>query len=447
MKHFMLFFLIAILLLGCFATACQPTPKPSETKGLATYDPNFSDIPSTYKGQEELSDGILLSVNADVILPETALCTAKIERYAFDIPLIKKVANVLFDDAPVYLNEETQQELLRYIATVKLQIEAARDILTEADIVFSQQILSNMEAALPAAPDMEEPATLENIFSYDNGFVEIEAGREAKASFQALSNAPRNIIFYYNLGFKKHLLEDIPPLTLSEEGALEQAWDILGQLGLSGEFLVVQTGIHIINHTFVDAMLEEHGYAFPSRHERRYVIFMRKIGSAKQVYSEQIQQGAVMAEFDSAVFWELIEMQFDDNGLVGFNWNEPGNVVDVDENVQVITIDSAYQAFVDHLRVSQNKYTYAPFNIDSSKITVVIDRIELGMSCMVGKNGTIEALPVWEFFGEVEYVNDRGDTLFVDFDGQKLTQNTRGCNSICTINALSGTRIDRGLGY
>lgn len=444
--------ILSICVIMLTLTACKSTPE----NNVSEMPPNkmvsdgegtvFSDFPSRYAKQEELHDGINLSVNADVVLPETALCTAKIERYSFDMPLIKKVAGVLFGDAPIYQYADTKQELLEYSATMKRQIDIAGDVLSEGGVLI-QQVLENIETALPTACDSEEIATIESIFSYDNGFTEVETGREKKATFQALSDTYRQIISYYNLGFRKHLLEDIAPLSLSEEEALEQAWDILRQLGLSEEFLVVKTGIHTINHTLADQILEDHSYAFPSRHERRYVIFMRKINGAKQVYSEQIQRGAVMGAYGTAAFWELLEMQFDDKGLVGFNWNEPGNVVVDTNNVSVISLDSAYQSFIDYLGSSQNKYTYEQFNIDSKKITIAIDRIELGMSCVVGKNGSIEAIPVWEFFGEIRYLGDSGESLFVDFDGQQLTQKTRDCNSICTIDALSGKRIDRGLGY
>ena len=230
--------------------------------------------------------------------------------------------------------------------------------------------------------------------------------------------------------------------------------DILSQLGLADEFDVVKVKKWTLVHTMVDAILDENGYEFPKgKQEGQCVIFMRNIGGAKQVYSDQVQDGAQDGEFGTAVFWEILQIQFDNDGLVYFDWQEPGEV----------EVDAAYQAFHEYLGTSQNKYTYEPFReylsssqnrysnmpseLNPENITIVIDRIELGMTCSIGKNETIEAIPVWEFFGEIEYRTDSGEVFFVDMARQGLAKETSGCNSICTINALNGKRIDRGLGY
>ena len=69
------------------------------------------------------------------------------------------------------------------------------------------------------------------------------------------------------------------------------------------------------------------------------------------------------------------------------------------------------------------------------------------MSCILGRDRTIEVVPVWEFFGEIEYRDASQNVRYISLLQHCLTDETRGCNSICTINALTGKRIDRGLGY
>ena len=72
-----------------------------------------------------------------------------------------------------------------------------------------------MEQAIPSRPDAEK--ALQRIFSYDNGFIKVDTGKNRKASFQALSDEHRQILSFMDLGFKRHLIDDIPPLEITEE--------------------------------------------------------------------------------------------------------------------------------------------------------------------------------------------------------------------------------------
>ncbi len=448
------FVFVIVFLCITFLLGCQPTPKREDTSVNYTSEIiqdsgslPWKDTSAKQTMTSDLSDGIQLVIDADVIVPQSPLSVGKIIRVPFDIATVEKVANALFDNAPIYEYVETKQELMEYIATVKMQIEAAKDVLDESDIIFYGEIIDNMEKALPSSPDNDKAVSLQRIFGYDNGFIKVDTGKNKKASFQALSDEYRQILSFMDLGFKRHLIDDIEPLMVSEAQALEQAEAILDKLKLTDSFCVVKTGVWPINHTIIDQRLEKMGYVFPSRHERRYVTFMRKIGNVSQVYSEQIQRGAVDGEYDAAVFWELIEMQFDNEGLVSFHWQEPGEVIITDEDITVIDIDSACESMTSYMRTSQNKYTYESYGISSDAIIVRVDRIELGMSCTVGKNDTIEAVPVWEFYGEIEYKDEKGDVYFINTMKRELSAQSRGCNSICTINAITGSRIDRGRGY
>lgn len=447
-----------IFMIVCLSVAilfgCQPTPEgPGPVAGHTSQaDPGadalvWKDVPATCTTTAALPDGIKLVIDADVMVPEVPLCKGSIQRIPFDMTMVEQVADVLFGNAPIYEYVETKQELMEYIATVNMQIEAAKDMLDESDIAFYRSIIDNMEQAIPSRPDAEKAASLQRIFSYDNGFIKVDTGKNRKASFQALSDEHRQILSFMDLGFKRHLIDDIPPLEITEEEAIVQAEGVLDALGLGDSFCVVKTGVWPVNHTIVDQSLEKKGYVFPSRHERRYVTFMRKIGNADQVYSEQIQRGATEGAYDAAVFWELMELQFDNDGLVSFHWQEPGQVTVTEEQVSVIDLDAACAAMLAHMQASQNKYTYEPYGIPSEAITIHVDRIQLGMSCIVGKNGAIEAVPVWEFYGEMEYKDENGNVSFVDTVNHGLSTESRGCNSVCTIHAITGDVIDRGRGY
>ena len=441
---------ILITVITVTMLACQPTPEITEYRqedNTTDYQHLSDDIPDFYEKEETLSDGIQLKVKANVVKPDGALSVGTVKRYPFDVSLISRLGDILWGNAPMYEYYEPKHELAEYIVACREQIDAAKDVLSESDIAYIEMTLKDMEAAMPNAPDEGKPAAYDKIFSYDNGFIKIDTGKGRQAMFQALSSEHRNILSFMDLGFKKQLVEEIEPLHVSDADAERQAKEILEKLGLKDQFAVVKTGVHPINHTIVDEVLANKGYHFPQRHERRYVIFMRKIGDAKQVYSEQIQYGSTDGGYDAAVFWEVMEFQFDNDGLVSFTWQEPGDVSITQENVSVIDLDTAYEAMLSYLKSSQNRYTYESFDLPPEKITISIDRIELGMSCVLGVNRTIEAVPVWEFFGEIEYMDAQGNVSYVNLLEHRLTNETRGCYSICTINAMTGKRIDRGLGY
>ena len=446
MKYVLLMVICAAMLLA----GCVPTPelkKQAEPAAVNSGDTITQNIPDTLDREEALADGIRLKVKANVVKPDGELSVGTVKRYPFDVSTVKRLGEILWGNAPMYEYYEPKHELAEYIVACREQMEAAKDALSDSDIAFIETTLKDMEAAMPNAPDEGKPATYEKIFGYDNGFIKVDTGKGRQALFQALSSEHRNILSFLDLGFKKQLVEEIEPLRVTEEDAIRQANEILEQLGLKDQFSVVKTGVHPINHTIVDEVLTNKGYHFPERHERRYVIFMRKIGNAKQVYSEQIQYGSTDGGYDAAVFWEVMEFQFDNDGLVSFTWQEPGDVTVTEKAVSVIDLDTAYEAMLTYLRSSQNRYTYEECDLLPERVTISIDRIELGMSCILGTNRTIEAVPVWEFYGEIEYEDGSGRTRCVNLREGRLTDETRGCNSICTINALNGKRIDRGLGY
>ncbi len=443
-KYWLALILSMVLLIGCV-----PTPEVAEyrtednTLGASQLKQT---LPETFDRDETLADGIQFAVHAAVLTPETPLCIGTIHRTPFDVDTVKRVAAALWGDAPIYEFYESKRELADYILTCRAQMEEAKDALSDSDIADVETTLQAMEQALPQLPDEGKPASYDKLFGYDNGFMLVDTDKPRMATFQARADS-RNILSFMDFGFRKHLVEDIEPLKVSEEDAIHQAKEILKKLGLDGQFSAVKTGVHPINHTIVDDLLDDKGYRFPQRHERRYVVFMREIGGAKQVYSEQIQWGATDGGYDASVFWEVMEFQFDNDGLVGFSWQEPGEVTVTQSNVSVIDLDTAYRAMLDWLITAQNRYTYEDLELSPEKITISIDRIELGMSCILGKNRTIEAVPVWEFFGEIEYRDASGTVRYVNLKENRLTEETRGCNSICTIHALTGKRIDRGLGY
>ena len=204
-------FLLCICIVMILFTSCQPTPKTGKEAIIPGSSPaakgdDLSDTPSSYEKQDTLADGIGLEVKAEVILPRTPLCIAKVNRFDFDLPLIEKVTGVLFGDAPIYQYTETKQKLIQASTVYKMQLETARDMLGESDILSIESVIDDMEKAIPDKPDSEKPASLEKILSDYDGWIEADTGRERKATLHVMADDRRQIITFDNKGFKKEFV-------------------------------------------------------------------------------------------------------------------------------------------------------------------------------------------------------------------------------------------------
>ncbi len=440
-----------IVLAFVFNSACQPTPTPASVSAspgplamptdTATEYINSGD---TLKAATPLRDGITLEVDAAVKLPEKPLVTGEVKRYPFDMERVKAVAQVLFGDAPIYQYVETKPYLMLMGTAYRAQIEIARDILSDSSIEFLTQIADQINGAIASAPEVAPPAELDKISTYADPIILVDTGREVCASFYADMGTYRQLLYFRNSGYKNCLIEEIPPLTLTQDEAVAQAFEVLEQMELSDLFTVVSTYQRPCYHTLVEDDLAEHGYAFASLHEMQGVILMRKINGEAPIFSRQVDNGATAGEFGSQIFWEKIRMQFDNDGLTWFEWNEPGKVEVTESDVAVIDLDAAYAKLYDHLMKSQTRYTYEDYGLDSQDITIKIDRIELGMTYTAGANGAILVLPIWDFYGQI-VCETENDPLYVDTLYRTTSAQPLENNSICTLNAITGEFMDRGL--
>lgn len=237
---------------------------------------------------------------------------------------------------------------------------------------------------------------------------------------------------------------------VSEDVAMQLGTEILRELGLTDMFSLSAIRRTSSEYTLVASLANQMGIVNAPAGERVELIYMKNIGGQKQTFSQQIEDGTTAREYDETVFWEMIKMYFDNDGLVEFVWQQPCSVTLDTKKIQPISLEKAVNAMSQFMEVSQNRYTYAPLGIDSKKVTIRIDNIELGMTCIIGPDETYLAIPVWEFYGNIEYINEDGDVKYTAVSGSnegQILDEPVAYNSLCTVNALTGKRIDRSLGY
>ncbi len=428
-----------IVLAFVFNSACQPTPTPNITAPV-----NSDATPPAYEREVELSDRIRLVISASVTAPEGPFVQTDIERLPVDASFVEKIVQALSDDPAYYMGCEIVPELTLHLMTYMRQLESARSKLSQSDIQVNESVIANMQRALASAPETEPVISLAQAMEMEEA--RINTGNEIKAWLVISKNNRRDFVRVSNHRWKDVMVEDVPGLKITEEDALRQATDILCKLGIEGEFSLVATKYSFDGYTLIVNALNQAGLAnYPYDHRIR-LFFMRDIGGQKQVYSEQVSDGTWASEFMSTAFWEMIEMDFDNDGLVSFSWDEPCETAIDTSDTQVIGLEAAADAMCAYMKVSQNKYAYG----GTQGVTIRIDRIELGMTCILGENRTRIAIPVWEFYGNVEYTNSAGETAYVLIDGAeegRISDKPWEYCSLCTIDARTGKRIDRGLGY
>ena len=151
------------------------------------------------------------------------------------------------------------------------------------------------------------------------------------------------------------------------------------------------------------------------------------------LYEETHTQG----EFSNVVCKERLIIVVDDNGIYWMNYDHPYEIIDVlEEDCELLPfeqiLDVARAIFP--LRYLSSEASYADIRLH-------VDRITLSSMETLSRNtdGQCEVIPVWDFFGTVEFRKKANGKLSEEWNSP--------CVSLLTINALDGLVIDRNYGY
>ncbi len=434
---------LCLAILAAMLSACQPTPEKTITEYARP-----EAAPVSYRKQLSLHDGIELDVEASVSVPEGPLASAYLERRDVDESFVDSIARAISVSNDYYLGYETVSELTMHMMIYTSQLENARKLLSESDIAAIERTIENMNTALATAPETEPVITIEDVMK--NGGGRLDTGGNIKASLVVANDGTRDFVRISCHRFKDIMTQTLSPLKLTEIDALKQAELLLDKLGIADEFSHVATTYGSNGYTQVVLALEQTGVAAYQHGEYMTLFFMRDINNQKQLFSEQLYEGATSNEYNSAVFWEMIAISYDDDGLLSFIWQEPCEVHLVSNNNAVIDIDTAVNAMCEHLSASYNRYTYDAISLSSEDIMVHIDRIECGMTCIIAENNTRLVIPTWEFYGNIEHADAKGNVSYIRLDGRFAGQTSDEplqYYSLCSINALDGKVINRSRGY
>ncbi|MDL2235837.1 DUF6034 family protein [Christensenellaceae bacterium OttesenSCG-928-L17] len=433
-KH-ILFALVVFLLL----IACQPTPEPKAYTQLSE-----EEIPDRVQETFDLYDGIRLSIDAPVTLPEETLPSAEITRIEFSQEMIERVYATLCGDRPVYQFAEIKAELEACIMLNRTQEALLRAELGDDMIKRKDYFIRLMEDTLPTAPEEYTLGELADIRSYEDCIVKVDMGVKPIAFFQVSPiDADVRYVHFHNVG--SEFVQNIPdafPLVITQEQAVEQAEEILKKIGIIQNYSVAEVNIKAMYDSLYDGQLDD--TVLPHAYE---IIFLRTIADVEQNFSEQALMGT-LTKYAPLFRPESITMTLNDTGLLLFEWIEPCEAV-LEETPALIGLSSALERMKEQFSNTYNHYYFDELNehylnekIDTGQVTIRIDRIVLGIVTLQGVNGSVRVVPIWEFFGNIECVVS-GETMYYYPEYRELRDEKSRTNSLCSVDAVTGRVIDR----
>lgn len=443
------------LFIGCFTTACQPVRESGKAG-------------ERIKEEHILSNGSRVAIYGEIVVPQGPLPVGRAIPYE-ETPeeLMEQIASLLLGDATLYQDVGTKDMLTRKLAHERAELEKYRDKLSDRDIFSVESTLSDMEKDISSTPETAPPGVLADLAKYPPRYaVMAELDRNSPGEFVAYR--PR----YLNIRFVNNGLPKDGSKTISWEEAQRQAEALVREIGIAEEFSLVHIEEYPINYSHAEYRLN---LQQPAANQGICFTFMRDVGSAPQLYSEQARMGYHASIIETLtytggkitddVYPEMIDIRFDPYGLTGFEWRNMGDVLVEETKVETIGIDRAKAAMLEALveETPQYRIENAAQNdndlVETSRIEYRIDRVELGEIGVRNYDGSTILIPAWEFFGNIMIADETGTLRHTQQSGMSISPDDRiyekdlryalsgsDSNSLCTIHGVTGEYIDREFG-
>ncbi|HML69566.1 MAG TPA: DUF6034 family protein [Clostridia bacterium] len=432
MKHCKYLCLFLSTIAAIFCIACKPTPNFTQFQKTE----NISQYCDAFLQNISLTDGIQLNYDAHVYIPDHSLSRGEfiVGHYSKDI--VCKTYEALCCDALIYQHAETKQQLIDYVAYGKMALALLSNTISENILQNELSELDSISNIADEAATDKAPANLDQITEYDQGLVDVRMGGSKDAIFQVLTS-PRYWIFFGN--YQRPVPSNEPckePLKISHQDAVSLAENALRKIGILDDFSLARSDEEVINYTYYQTFFDD-----DTKNKAHILLYLRRINDDPQLDDSRILLGTTN-QYDLSFLQEYILFKIDDNGILSFEWNTPGELQLTDEPESVITFNDAVSVATNQMKVSFTKYTFE--GAAPADISVCIDKIALGYILHEGTGNTVDVLPAWEFYGYiVDESKSEGTDRYYDVNTKSWTNSYEDNVSLCVINALNGKVIDR----
>lgn len=424
------FFCIAIAL--TFTVACQATPKKVD------YEKNDSvALPSEqYTKKMELTDGICLNILAQTSSISYPIIHGNFKTDKYTSELVQRTYKAICANKQPYQYCETAQSLFNYVAYGKESLELLKETFSKERYEQEQAELDSIFDVARNAPDVSQEGDLSHITDYEQGLIQVDMGGAESAQFQVLTS-PRYFIYYSN--YQLPAVSNVPlsnPLRISQGEAISIAEKVLQKIGIDDEFALARAKDETVNYAYYQLFFDD-----STKNKAHTLLYLRSINGNPQLDDSRILLGTD-SQYDLSFLQEYILFKIDDNGILSFEWNTPGELQLTNEPESIITFEDAVSIATNQVKVSFTKYTFE--GAAPEDISVCIDKIALGYIFSEGTGNTVDVIPAWEFYGHIvdESKSEDADRYY-DVNTKSWTDSYEDNVSLCVINALNGKVIDR----
>ncbi len=217
----------------------------------------------------------------------------------------------------------------------------------------------------------------------------------------------------------------------SEEAIVEQAKEQVEAMGFTDFQAVGEEYCASLNRTSAGAAtgIDDVGYT---------VHFARTLDGIPVNYT--FARGEGIDESDSFWSYERMDLSYDENGLIKFEWDNPYQVEKISDEYLFLLPFSEIQTVFEEMMIKKYEDAVEQLKgVDEFQANYEINEVRLGYMRIREAGNVTEGtmVPVWDFYGTKTFQYDDGEFYVENF----------AYDSLITINALDGTIIDRDFGY
>ena len=482
---FMAILLTIIMIIGCFTTACQPTPEGLIVQNKADDDlkeaiaqtatPIPSDINTTDSNvtsetastnqqaiqpnapidyiedkSSNASNTVTVEINADVInnQPDN-IPVVKIEPKEFTEQEVQQMVQAFFGNSQLYSRDLTKEDYDEWILSKQLELNdeeklkvyaADRNIedLSEARNQI-QEAIDRMKRERQSASDSRVTADYSELYS-EHGFnLLIDTGKGFLGNVKASKDSI--VLTAFNDNDTYYLPRELYGGLSIELNNTETQFKEAKQMAVG------LTSVMDIDSILGDAYLTND---IIEGSNREFYVFCFEIPINDTSIDHTLSRGILAYEDQYNVFqpYTRLEVWIENDQLVQFRYYKPIEVTQIlNDNVAIgVDYNQAVELAKQHAYV---QYVDTYDNYTEAKLS--INKIELVMArTRENENGDYIIVPAWIFNGTLgkKYKPELRELQGTDEEGWEILVGNEGTgDTLLTVNALDGTMISIDHGY
>lgn len=186
-----------------------------------------------------LPSGMQVVIDAPVHLTAKTFSAISYTERDFTLAEIRLVYSALCGNAQPYQWAETQENLITYIGYCQSLLTLAEGWIDDELLAYERAYLNDARKKIPSAPAEKQPADWNKLFTYPDGSLQADLGKEWDAYFQVLTE-PYPLIYFKNYGLPSitgDVVDPQPTITVDEALACAQA--VLDTIGIAEAFVPI----------------------------------------------------------------------------------------------------------------------------------------------------------------------------------------------------------------